>query len=208
MLFRVLTTLVLTLSLATSVFAEGLTGFYGGIKFLDSYQTQWGGGRLTGSGSANTVGFGVSAGFDFYQQSEAPFRAEIEYVIRTAFQGESEMRTFNLDSKVNYNMHTVLANAYYDFYNETIFTPYIGGGIGIAVVDGRFEVNSYDREIDSTVFAWQAGVGVGIALSDNVSADVGYRFLDTSNINTKFYGEDFEMDISAHEFSIGLRFGF
>ncbi len=208
MLAKIFLSAALMISLAAPALAEGLAGVYGGIKVFDSYQTQWGGGYISGATDSNTFGAALMAGYDFYQQSELPVRTELEYAIRTSFVGENNISQVGYNSEVEHNLQTLLVSGYYDFYNETIFTPYLGGGIGMGFVDGYYQINGVSRQIDNTVFAWQVGGGVGIAVTDNITADVGYRYLDLDNVTTKFYGDDIEMDISAHEFSVGLRFGF
>ncbi len=213
MFSRIIITLALTLSLATPAFAE-FTGIYAGGKFIDSYQTQWGGGRLDGTTSQNTIGLGFFVGYDFYANSDTPVRAELEYAFRSEFKNEGNYRvgTSVVNNKMDSNMHTLLANAYYDFYNESIFTPYIGVGIGMAFIDGHNELNvggvHYSEEVDDTVFAWQAGAGVGVAITDRVTADLGYRYLGTSTVNSEIAGGDVKTDLSSHEFSVGIRFGF
>ncbi len=208
MLFRAIITLALTLSLAGAAVAEELQGFYAGVKFIDSYQTQWGGGHAEGSGSQNTVGAGFLVGMDFFKQSETPIRTELEFAMRTTYKSESEIDFVNYNSKLEYNLHTLMGSAFYDFHNESIVTPYLGAGIGAGFVSGNYKINGTNRQIDDTVLAWHASAGLGIALNDTITADLGYRYLGTSNVSTQVFGNDVETDISAHEFSLGLRFGF
>ncbi len=213
MLFRAIITLALTLSLATPALAE-LSGVYGGIKFIDSYQTQWGGGSLQGTDSQNTVGLGFMLGYDLYATSDMPVRAELEYSFRSNFksEGNTNFSGTRVQNHMDYNLHTLLANAYYDFYNESAFTPYVGAGIGIAFLDGQADLsfggNRYSNEIDDTLFAWHVGAGVGVAINDYVTADLGYRYLGTSTAYGEVGGNEVKTDISAHEFSVGVRFGF
>ncbi len=213
MFLRIILTLTLTLSLAAPAFAE-FTGVYGGVKFIDSYQTQWGGGRLDGTESQNTVGLGFFLGYDFFANSDTPVRAEIEYSFRSQFKNEGNYHVggSTVTNKMESNMHTLLASAYYDFYNESIFTPYIGAGLGMAFIDGHTELNvggtHYSEQMDDTVFAWHAGAGVGIALNERITADLGYRYLGTSTVNAEIAGGDISTDLSSHEFSVGIRFGF
>ncbi len=208
MLFRFICTAALVLSLTGTAMAQDLSGLYGGVKFLDSYQTQWGGGSANGSGSQNTVGVGFIVGMDFYKQSETPIRTEIEFAMRTMYEGEGQLAFVNYKSHIEYNIHTLMGSAFYDFHNESIVTPYLGAGIGAGFVTGSYEINNNNRKIDDTVLAWHASAGLGVALTDSVSADLGYRYLGTSNVTSHFWGNEVETDISAHEFSIGLRFGF
>ncbi len=213
MLKRGILALALTLALAVPASAE-LAGVYAGIKFIDSYQTQWGGGLTNGTVSQNTVGLGLLVGYDFYAQSDIPVRAELEYAFRSSFSSEnsSGVGSNYVNTEMNTNMHTVLASAYYDFYNESIFTPYVGVGMGLAFVGGYQELSvngvNYGEHLDDTLFAWHAGAGVGIAVTDNVTADLGYRYLGTSTMHSEVAGNDISTDLSAHEFSVGVRFGF
>ncbi|CAG0988003.1 outer membrane protein [Geobacter sp.] len=81
-----------------------------------------------------------------------------------------------------------MANAFFDLHNDTPITPYVGGGIGFAVLNlndttginsGGDRVILYD-EGDDTVFAYQVGAGVEIALNPILSLDLGYRYFGTS----------------------------
>ena len=209
MFLRSLFTLILTVAMISPAFAEG-SGVYGGIKFIDSYQTNWGGGRYDGTESQNSVGLGAFIGYDMYASSDTPIRVDIEYAFRSAFKGESN-ETFagqHIQTKLEYNLHTLLANAYYDFHNDSIFTPYVGGGLGIGMVDGYAELNGNGNQANDTVFAWQVGGGVGVALTDALTADLGYRYLGTSTVHSEVDNNKFKTDISSHEFSVGIRFGF
>ena len=87
---RIALAIALTLALSAPAMAEN-SGFYVGLKFLDSIQST---GSMSRSGavvnafdvknySQNTVGGGIYAGYDFYSLNQVPLRAEIEYDIRT-----------------------------------------------------------------------------------------------------------------------------
>ncbi len=213
MLRRTLLTLALVLVMATPAAAEKV-GMYLGAKFIDAYQSHWGGGLLDGSESHNTVGFGIFAGYDFYATSEIPIRAEIEYALRTNWQandsGHLYGNYYSLDASIN--VQTIMANVYYDFYNESDFTPYIGAGLGMGIVNSSFEVDTHVRSVSrdsiNTVFAWNIGAGIAYAINENVSADLGYRYLNLGYSETEMLGETLSTTSSAHEVSLGLRVGF
>lgn len=84
---------------------------------------------------------------------------------------------------------TVLGNVYFDIPTETIFTPYVGAGIGYGWAE------SNDNDDDGVAFGLMAGVEVN--LTDNLSADVGYR-----------YRQILSEDVYDHEALAGLRFSF
>lgn len=84
----------------------------------------------------------------------------------------------------------LLANLWKDFELGMGFNPYIGGGLGMAFIDSRMEVDGGDGDVDDfqPAFAGQFGAGVRVALTDSLTADVGYRYKAVLNALTR--GED------------------
>jgi len=95
-----------------------------------------------------------------------------------------------------------LANGYYDFLNNSQFTPYVSAGIGLTNV----KVSSSDLEADNddTVFAYQVGVGIGYAVNDKVTLEVKYRYFGASD--PEFDGV--KVEIGSHNVLAGFRIGF
>lgn len=85
---------------------------------------------------------------------------------------------------------SVLANVYFDIPTETIFTPYIGAGLGY----GWAETSTGEQ--NGVAFAGMAGVEVN--LTDNLSADVGYRYRQILSDDT----------VHDNEALVGLRYSF
>ncbi len=196
----------------------GMSGVYVGVKFIDSIQGHWTDVNSYDDfgGWQNTVGGGIFVGYDFYHKFDVPIRTEIEYALRSDWTGDEDYHVgtdrINLDAKVN--VQTLLFNVYYDFRNSSDFTPYVGAGVGMAFVRGFATADRYtaagahvahaSAEGYSTSFAWQIGGGVAYALTENVSADLGYRYLGLGHS-----GDDIIGGYSgAHEFSLGIRFTF
>ncbi|GER08242.1 hypothetical protein JCM17843_25520 [Kordiimonadales bacterium JCM 17843] len=82
----------------------------------------------------------------------------------------------------NVNASTIMANFIYDVPVVKGFQPYLGAGIGVAIVDldyrlagGQDLLRSNDAEP-----AFQALAGFSSQLSDHWTAEVGYRFLTTA----------------------------
>jgi opacity protein-like surface antigen len=72
-----------------------------------------------------------------------------------------------------------LGNIWFDLNTGTQFTPYIGGGAGLAVVMPDVHVDYFGSDYDWTAGgiapAAQFGAGVRMKVTDKVTFDVGYR---------------------------------
>jgi opacity protein-like surface antigen len=88
---------------------------------------------------------------------------------------------------------TVLGNLYFDWANESMFTPYIGAGVGYGWVNGSGLASDDDG------IAVGAAAGVAIDLTNNISLDTGYRYrnIDVSGDN-----------VQEHQATVGFRFKF
>jgi opacity protein-like surface antigen len=105
-----------------------------------------------------------------------------------------------------------LASGYFDFKNTSPFTPYLGGGLGIATVYVGRTTNStglvFNKD-DDTVFAYQVGAGVGINAGTHLVFDLGYRYFGTSDpeFNNGNNGT-VKADFSSHNLLAGVRYKF
>lgn len=82
-----------------------------------------------------------------------------------------ENPNYQTSSADNASILTVMANGYYDFDSGSNITPYLMAGAGVADVDVSWSTN------DSTSFVWQIGAGVGYKVDDNITLDLGYRYI-------------------------------
>ncbi len=206
---RLFLTMLLSLALAAPAAAE-INGIYAGGKFIYGYQTSWGSNVFSTSHSDSVLGAAGFVGYDFYKQSDTPIRTEIEYAFRGNLYNSDAGPGYTSDT--HYDMQTLLVNFYYDFYNESDFTPYVGAGIGAAFITGEYNYNiggnKLKGELDDTVLAWNVGAGVGYAINEQVTADLGYRYLSTSDSNKEKAGYNLQTSTSSHEVSLGVRFSF
>lgn len=83
---------------------------------------------------------------------------------------------------------TVMGNGYFDFANDTMFTPYVGAGLGYSWVDNN-----------PNGMALGLAAGVAVDLSENIAVDAGYRFRDVMASGH---------DPMEHQFAVGMRFSF
>ncbi len=124
--------------------------------------------------------------------------------------------------------YVFLANAYVDLGTYARFTPYVGAGIGAAWVEwdrtaatvtcasacGTFTApytTTVSRDgFEGWRFAYALMGGVGYDITQDLTVDVGYRFLsiaDGSIANaTSTTGRVSYSDLHAHEVRVGLRY--
>jgi opacity protein-like surface antigen len=184
--------------------------------------------------------FGALAlGLDFYDSFQVPLRFELEISTRVDAKTHGEVAGYYGDDPshlipgenpggynrgwvriypmgLSYTMHTAFANVYADWHNNTRFTPYVGGGAGLAFITGKASFWSSAESLWSTgatgfgggpgdvewterrtQFAWHLDAGLAFDLTDDFAIDLGYRYLDVGK-DLKFSGtlDDFNGDIN------------
>ena len=116
--------------------------------------------------SAVGIGGGLAVGYDFWEKLTIPFRFEAEYMVRSTPHMKADSKSFRAIAP-----QTMFANLYFDFHNETDFTPYVGGGVGAAFVGPELFIQTvqitnegllHDRNI-SQVCHGQCIAGLGNA---------------------------------------------
>ncbi len=166
-----------------------------------------------GPWSADTswdTGYVVHAalGYDFN-----PIRAEVELGYAKNDCDKLDTNETAIDGDVTAT--TLFANAYYDFHNSSSFTPYLGVGLGYALISyndlkGPDWRSSFDE--DDSVFAYQFMAGVSFVITDNITVDLSYRYMDTSDqsmVDTNDTGGgEVNFDYDAHKILLGLKYTF
>lgn len=106
----------------------------------------------------------------------------------------------------------------HEFIGSDTFTPYVGGGVGISMLDTDSMTTSGGAsepgtEVYNLTYAVRAGLGARI--TDSLTFDFGYKFINlgqfeqdggvSNGANSKTTKFD---DLLVHEFKAGLRFQF
>ena len=60
----------------------------------------------------------------------------------------------------------------------------------------------------NTVFAWNVGAGCSYAFTDNVSADLAYRYVGLGKNKTSYNDDSITTNPAMNEVSLGLRLTF
>ena len=120
--------------------------------------------------------------------------------------------------------HSLMANVYYDWDIGRRFKPYVGAGIGLAYHDmsaldcapaipGVCTPGNFQRGGENLSFAWSLMTGVGFEVSDRVTVDVGYRYIDLGEVESNSVDDvgfanptHTVEDITSHEIKFGVRF--
>lgn len=204
--------------------AEG-SGLYLAPKFLMSIQDTGTVSRsraFAGSGvddySQFTLGGAFAVGIDLWPQQMIPLRLEIEGALRGNSEKSWSDGGVNLrEVKGVWNNTTLFGNVFWDFHNDSNFTPFIGGGLGLAFNYTGYDLtaNNGDKiSIDDrqTNFAWNVGAGVSYAFNEILAIDASYRFvgLGYNEVSSHYNGKKYEVgnDPYNNEFMVGLRFSF
>lgn len=127
------------------------------------------------------------------------------------FRAEAELGWKLTDAKPRGDIGaaSLMVNAYWDIATGSRFTPYLGGGVGMAYVDidGPSTPLAGTIDDDDLVLAWQLMAGVSYTLSDKMDLYGGYRFFDIGDADIETRFGDFEMeDLRSHIVEVGLRY--
>lgn len=137
-------------------------------------------------GFNNGYAIGAAAGWQFTPnwraEGELGYRENSLYVVMPGGNPDGSARAT-----------TMMVNGYFDLPTKTIFTPYIGLGVGAAYLQQDFSSSGTQiTDEHSWAFAYQGMIGTSAKLTDNMSANLEYRYKATSeplykDTSGKFY---------------------
>lgn len=172
----------------------------------------------------NTATFGAGVGYKF----DRNFRAELT-LQKLDFQSilDSQISPNN-SNKHKYKNLALFANGSYDLVTFNKLTPYLTAGVGFVSTKPKMEnnvVSDSDISINrakskpksKSNFAWNVGAGVRHSFNDNITLDVGYKYLDLGSVKwTHNYNlnassdvtDTFNTKLNAHTFNVGVAYNF
>lgn len=205
---------VVCLSTASSALRadEWYFGVKGGGAIVDDAEVGDPSGTLQAAGARVQfdpgLGVAVAIGKAWrFRDKSADLRLEGEVSYRTA-QGD-QVTTLGAAFPVGGRVTALAfqANLYFDFPTPTPWTPYAGGGIGVArvqmddaSVSGTTIANDHD-----TAFAFQAIAGIEYALGSALKLGLEYRFMATEDLT---FSGGLTSTYRSHNVFIGVRAGF
>ena len=167
------------------------------------------------SDAGNAAVMGLMAGYQFTDW----FRADLGVDYRTGYQVNGSRTDITIKQyKSDVDVWTVMANGYVEPFTFGSFKPYVGVGLGTAIVStsgGKVAYNNGSGDsklagLTQTNFAWDAKAGVGYALTDKWSLDLGYRHLDAGKVSVGSGGNNGKTKgdgLETNEVLLGVRFG-
>jgi len=170
---------------------------------------------------SGNIGFGIRPDADISTGEQ--FQNDPAFVINGAIgvelnptiriEGEIGLHTNTADisgfaDEFTFGIVSFMGNGYFDIPTNSPLRPYVGGGLGFAVVnleDDFFGLTESDSDL---VAAFQLMAGVGYDISPKATLTFGYRYFTTSDPTFVLSGFSFETEITSHDFLFGARFRF
>lgn len=128
-------------------------------------------------------------------------RHELEYNITGKQSNNTKVTTFTepFDYKTSMETQALMFNTYYDFENESKFTPYVGLGVGVARLSGKIKNTSL---WDNSAVGLKPGAD--IHGNDGSYSDTAYNFALTLSAGTSYeLTENLSLDVGARYFNYG-----
>lgn len=184
-------------------------GLSGGYTYMADQDVS-GGGIGANSISLND-GYGIGGSIGYLPSSSMPllnamrFEAEVTYHTNDIHSVHLNNGT-NVTGSGTLDSTAYMINALYDLPTGSNWSPYFGGGIGMATVHLSAGSGAGNGGSSDTQFAYQGLAGIGYAPESlpNTQWTVGYRYLATTD--AKFSGTSVEY--STHNFEAGLKLRF
>jgi len=141
------------------------------------------------------------------RRHESNGRVEIEYSQRSSNFNQAEFTNGTVSASGSLDVQSLMFNSFVVFPTKTRFSPYIGLGIGGAIinVDNLVVAGFPMVNDDNFSFAWQVGGGMEISLTKSLRMDLGYRFFSADDTDfVQVDGSKIEIECYSHNGLLGL----
>ena len=161
---------------------------------------------------------GAALGFEIFEnvRTEVEFSYQRSGLSDFSASGAFDGQPFNRDA--TFQTATILGNVWFDldFLGGDRIKPYIGGGVGLGVIDANLFDNLgaiSDVDVDGAVFAYQLGFGLNFGITQRVNIGAGYRFRGFASTENGLFSPPFGTSIdgvspSSHNFIGSVRYTF
>jgi len=108
-----------------------------------------------------------------------------------------------------FSVVSFMGNGYFDIPTNSPLRPYVGAGVGFAVVGVEEDFFGLTADDSDLVAAFQLMAGLGYEISPKATLTFGYRYFTTADPSFQLpISGPFETEISSHDFLFGARFRF
>lgn len=159
---------------------------------------------------------GYALSFAFGRRHNRNLRSEIE----VAFRGNDINQTFppfisrmggDEEADGSVNATSIMKNFILEYNNKSLFTPYVGAGLGLSYIDVEFgKAFSGDGEATfqdgEAIFSYQAIGGVATKLNSFSDFIIEYRFLGTPEIEFGSLNNSFAYNTSTLFMGVTLEY--
>lgn len=138
-------------------------------------------------------------------------RIELEYTRRSNRLDKVEFSDGKVEGDGDLTVDSLLFNTFGEYRSDSLLTPYLGAGIGIArITAADLTVTGQPLSDDEAlVLAYQFGAGLSVELTHSLTLDFGYRlFSSTKPKFTTADGDEVKTEYLSHSAMLGLRLGF
>ena len=158
---------------------------------------------LFGSDKDNVFHAGFAVGYDMSKFAGVNLRAEGEYM----FHAKADAKVSG--AEMGTTVHSLNANLYYDFKNTSQWTPYVGAGLGISLVDTKFSYYTLSLSDKDYKFTYNLQAGIDFSFDDHNTIGAGYRYSSLGDGEaTNDFGGVMKAKHPAHEFTLTYRYTF
>ena len=156
----------------------------------------------TGGNIEGALGIGLSGG--------VPIRLEVAagYQRNSLHALDTPNGSVPVDGSIS--IGTLMGNIYYDVMDgesasqDDPLVPYVFGGVGVIHANGDLD----GEKTNDSLPAANIGVGLGYYLSEHLMADLKYKYLFAKDLKVSDDTGSVDIEMSAHQFQIGLRYFF
>jgi opacity protein-like surface antigen len=199
---------------------------FGGVSWLEDVDIEYDFDPVSGyeANAETDVGFIVGGAVGTHLMDDLRVELEVAYsendVDKIDYFDAADGSSDEYDASGKFGILTFMANLWFDIPLSEELTPYIGGGAGVAIVDGNEAYDDFGGGADifdssEVAFAFQAGAGLRWRVWDNVALDIGYRLRGIDgpdfdrNDNLGFSTSDYRADwMWSHNIIGGVSIGF
>lgn len=152
--------------------------------------------------ASSDLSSGWSLGAAFGYRFDGPFRLEAGVDYLGMGHSDTAAGALGVDATV------AMASLYWDVIDIAGFTPYVGGGVGFAIVnlDSPPGITASGNDWG---LAFSLAAGVNYAITSQWSIDVGYRYIDLGSRTVAAPASPTTLDVeslSAHQIRLGFRY--